>query len=144
MTQSKALWIATALGVALAFGCQSKEAPKEAPAETPAEVEKPELAKADGEIDRTVLPIVPPKYTPITELDARKAKAPPPFEVNAPEGAPNVVIVLVDDIGFGATETFGAGIRSGDRGQGGDRIGLAGRLERRSRVVARTIAGHRL
>jgi arylsulfatase len=120
MKQSRTLRIASALGVALALGCQSKEAPKEAapelekaaPAETPAEVEKPELSRGDGEVDRTILPIVPPKYEPITELDARKAKAPPPFEIKPPEGAPNVVIVLIDDIGFGATETFGGVIET--------------------------------
>ena len=58
-------------------------------------------------LDRTVLPIPEPKYPPIKELDARKAKAPPRFEVKAPEGAPNVVIVLIDDMGFGTTSTFG-------------------------------------
>ena len=120
MKQSRTLRIASALGVALALGCQSKEAPKEeapeleeaASAETPAEVEKPELSRGDGEIDRTILPIVPPKSEPIPELDARKAKAPPPFEIKPPEGAPNVVIVLIDDIGFGATETFGGVIET--------------------------------
>jgi arylsulfatase len=61
-------------------------------------------------IDRTTLPIQGPKYKPITELDARKAKAPPRFQVKAPEGAPNVVIVLIDDIGFGAAEPFGGAI----------------------------------
>ena len=45
-----------------------------------------------------------PTTPPITELDARKAKAPPRFEVKAPKGAPNVVIVLIDDIGFGMTQ----------------------------------------
>ena len=63
-------------------------------------------------IDRTKLPIQAPKYDPITELDARNAKAPPPFEVKAPEGAPNVVIVLIDDIGFGAATGFGGKIRT--------------------------------
>src|SRR6187399_2732161 len=58
-------------------------------------------------LDRTVLPIHQPEPKPITTLDARDAKAPPRFEVKAPEGAPNVVIVLLDDIGFGAAGTFG-------------------------------------
>ena len=40
-------------------------------------------------------------------MDARNAKAPGLFSVEAPEGAPNIVIVLIDDIGFGATSTFG-------------------------------------
>jgi arylsulfatase len=56
---------------------------------------------AAGTPDRTVLPIPEPRTPPITEQDARKAKAPPRFEVKAPATAPNVVIVLIDDIGFG-------------------------------------------
>jgi hypothetical protein len=60
------------------------------------------IVSGPGEFDRTVLPIPDPVFPKITELDARKAKAPPAFSVTAPEGAPNVVIVLIDDIGFGA------------------------------------------
>ncbi len=63
-------------------------------------------------LDRAVLPIPEPKYPPITELDARNAKAPPAFAVKAPKGAPNVVVVLIDDIGFGAAATFGGAIRT--------------------------------
>ena len=48
---------------------------------------------------------------PITVLDARETQAPPRFEVKAPEGAPNVVIVLIDDIGFGHSSAFGGPIR---------------------------------
>jgi len=61
-------------------------------------------------IDRTVLPIQPPASEPITEMDARNVKTPKIFEVKPPEGAPNVVVVLIDDIGFGATSTFGGPI----------------------------------
>ena len=67
---------------------------------------------AQQDIDRTILPIAEPVYPSITELDARKAKAPPPFSVTAPKGAPNVVIVLIDDIGFGAANVFGGAIRT--------------------------------
>lgn len=63
-----------------------------------------------AKLDRTVLPIAPPRYPPITELDARKATPPPRFEVTAPRGAPNVVIVLIDDMGFGQPSTFGGGV----------------------------------
>ena len=73
-----------------------------------AEVESSE--KSSGELDRTVLPIKEPTYPAITELDARKATPPPRFEVKAPEKAPNVVIVLIDDQGFGAASTFGGPI----------------------------------
>jgi hypothetical protein len=61
-------------------------------------------------IDRTVLPIKEPTYPAITELDARNAKAPARFEVKAPEKAPNVVIVLLDDIGYGHSSAFGGPI----------------------------------
>ena len=62
------------------------------------------------QLDRTVLPIVEPKRQTYKELDARNAKAPPRFEVKAPAGAPNVVVVLIDDIGFGASRAFGGPI----------------------------------
>jgi arylsulfatase A-like enzyme len=60
--------------------------------------------------DRSVLPIAEPSYPLITELDARKVTPPPRFEVKAPEGAPNVLVVLIDDMGFGMPSTFGGPI----------------------------------
>lgn len=62
------------------------------------------------ELDRTILPIARPTYPPSTELDVRNTTPPPRFEVTAPEKAPNVVIILIDDLGFGATSTFGGPI----------------------------------
>ena len=62
-------------------------------------------------LDRTSLPIAEPDYPRSTVLDARDAKAPPRFQVTAPEGAPNVVIVLVDDMGFGMPSAFGGPVR---------------------------------
>src|SRR5438309_1885867 len=59
------------------------------------------------QINRTVLQVREPTPPTITELDARNAKAPPRFEVKAPKGAPNVVVVLLDDIGFGQPSAFG-------------------------------------
>jgi arylsulfatase len=64
------------------------------------------------QIDRTVLPIQPPMQKSITELDARNVTKPEPFVVDAPDGAPNIVLVLTDDIGFGATSTFGGAIQT--------------------------------
>ena len=60
----------------------------------------------DG-LDRTVLPIQPPKIDPYTELDVRNTEPPERFQVKAPDGAPNVVVILIDDIGFGATKPYG-------------------------------------
>ena len=61
-------------------------------------------------LDRTILPIPEPKIVPITELDARKAKAPPRFQVKPPAQAPNVLIILIDDMGFGQSSAFGGPI----------------------------------
>ena len=58
-------------------------------------------------IDRTVLPIREPVFPESTILDARQATAPPRFEVKAPASAPNVLIVLIDDMGFGQSSAFG-------------------------------------
>ena len=58
------------------------------------------------QIDRTVLPVKEPTYPESTVLDARDAKPPPRFEVKAP----NVVIVLLDDVGFAASSAFGGPI----------------------------------
>jgi arylsulfatase len=65
---------------------------------------------ATGKLNRTVLPIAEPKRPLYKELDARNVKPPPHFQVKAPAGAPNVVIVLIDDLGFGAPSTFGGPI----------------------------------
>jgi arylsulfatase len=69
----------------------------------------PEKAATDS-LDRTVLPIPEPKRPPIAELDVRKATAPPRFEVKPPAAAPNVLIVLLDDLGFGQSSAFGGPI----------------------------------
>ena len=52
-----------------------------------------------GSIDRSALPIAPPP--------GQAASLEP---VQPPAGAPNVLIVLLDDVGFGAASTFGGPI----------------------------------
>ncbi|MET3650640.1 arylsulfatase [Dyella japonica] len=58
-------------------------------------------------LDRRILPIAEPEAVHSTILDARHATPPPRFLVDAPEGAPNVLIILVDDMGFGMPSAFG-------------------------------------
>lgn len=69
-------------------------------------------ASAREALDRTVLPIQEPKRSTYSELDVRNVETPPLFEVKAPEKAPNIVIVLIDDIGFGGPSTFGGPIQT--------------------------------
>jgi arylsulfatase len=89
------------LGLVLALGFLTSPTAAQAPA--PPRIVLP--------TDRTVLPIPEPVTPPITELDARKASPPPRFEVKAPAGAPNVLIVLIDDMGFGQSSAFGGPVR---------------------------------
>jgi arylsulfatase len=60
--------------------------------------------------DRTVLPIPEPQYPHSTVFDVRNATPPSRFEVKAPANAPNVLIVLIDDMGFGQSSAFGGPI----------------------------------
>ncbi len=76
----------------------------------PVSAQQPAPPKSVLPTDRTVLPIPEPTYPFSTELDARNATPPPRFEVRAPAGAPNVLIVLIDDMGFGMPSAFGGPI----------------------------------
>ena len=61
------------------------------------------------QIDRAVLPIHEPPHVGRVMLDAKDpASEFPPIEpVRPPAGAPNVIIALLDDVGFGASSAFG-------------------------------------
>lgn len=65
----------------------------------------------DSELDRSTLPIPEPKIPHCTILDARNATPPPRFQVKAPAKAPNVVIVLIDDMGYGHSSAFGGPVQ---------------------------------
>lgn len=67
---------------------------------------------AQENINREILPIVEPEPKTYTELDVRNTTPPKRFEVKAPEKAPNVLIVLIDDLGFGATSAYGGPINT--------------------------------
>ena len=70
------------------------------------------FAFAQQNINREILPIIPPEPATYSELDARNTTPPTPFNVTAPKDAPNVLIVLIDDLGLGATSAFGGPIRT--------------------------------
>ncbi|WP_137843374.1 arylsulfatase [Microbacterium sp. 2FI] len=61
--------------------------------------------------DRTRLPIEP--FQRVGRIDRTVAGSDPiewPAEVSAPAGAPNVLVVMTDDVGFGASNVFGGPI----------------------------------
>ena len=77
---------------------------------TPADAQQAAPASVVLPTDRSVLPIPEPQYPHSTVFDARNASPPPRFEVKAPANAPNVLIVLIDDMGFGQSSAFGGPI----------------------------------
>ena len=77
---------------------------------TPAYAQEAAQANVVVPTDRTVLPIPEPQYPHSTVFNARNATPPPRFEVKAPPNAPNVLIVLLDDMGFGQSSAFGGPI----------------------------------
>ena len=85
--------------VALAVSCNQQQ-----------DANKTVSGTSSEDLDRSVLPIKEPVNPAITELDARNAKAPSRFEVKAPGNAPNVLVILIDDIGFGHSSAFGGPI----------------------------------
>ena len=58
---------------------------------------------------RNILPIPDRSHIGLVTYDAKDpdTKFPPIEPLRAPEGAPNVLIILLDDVGFGASSAFG-------------------------------------
>jgi arylsulfatase len=67
------------------------------------------MSVTDNNLPRAVLPIPDRAYTGELPYDAKDpaAKFPPLAPLRPPAGAPNVLIVLLDDVGFGASSAFG-------------------------------------
>ena len=60
-------------------------------------------------VKRDILPIPDPKPVGLTTYDAKdpNTKYPPIVPLRPPTGAPNVLIALIDDAGFGSSSAFG-------------------------------------
>jgi arylsulfatase len=61
----------------------------------------------DPKMGREILPIPDLPVHADPAMHASQTSAPPIHPLRPPEGAPNVLIVLIDDMGFGATSHFG-------------------------------------
>src|ERR1700734_549930 len=64
---------------------------------------------SQDDVSRTVLPVPDQERTGPITYDAKDpdTKNPPIEQLRPPKGAPNVLIVLIDDAGFGASSAFG-------------------------------------
>ena len=67
------------------------------------------MANQSDKLSRAILPIPDPEYVGLTTYDAKDpdTKFPPIEPLRLPKGAPNVLIVLLDDVGFAASSAFG-------------------------------------
>jgi arylsulfatase A-like enzyme len=65
-----------------------------------------------GSLDRSVLPIPDRPFRGIANRTLAGSQPDFPIPVQAPDGAPNVLLVLIDDAGFGNPSTFGGPIQT--------------------------------
>ena len=67
------------------------------------------MTKQQDKHARTVLPIPEQAYAGLVKYDAKdpESKFPPIEPLRPPAGAPNVLVILVDDAGFGSASAFG-------------------------------------
>jgi arylsulfatase A-like enzyme len=72
------------------------------------------MPSRSDKIHRDILPVPDIETTGFTPFDAKDpdAKFPPIEPLRPPKGAPNVLIVLIDDVGFGASSAFGGPCRT--------------------------------
>src|SRR5262245_40553983 len=67
----------------------------------------PGSPSATTTIDGKYLPNPPPKFGGTIGLDAAQSKPYWPPNVVPPQGAPNVLLIMTDDAGYGVSGTFG-------------------------------------
>jgi len=72
------------------------------------------VANQSDELSRTILPIPDRQHVGLTTYDAKDpdTKFPPIEPLRPPKGAPNVLLVLMDDVGFAASSAFGGVINT--------------------------------
>jgi arylsulfatase len=110
LSSAKAALLSAFSGLGLTGGAKAQEtagAPVGAPP-----VDLPQVTGALGSpnatttIDGRYLP-PPPPFKGQIELNAAQSTAAWPARVVPPKGAPNILLIMTDDVGFGAPSTFG-------------------------------------
>ena len=70
------------------------------------------MPNVNDDLQRSILPIPDQTYTGLVTVDAKDPDTsfPPFVPLRPPTGAPNVLVILLDDVGFGASSAFGGPI----------------------------------
>src|SRR5215831_14120115 len=84
--------------------------------------DKPGSPSATTTIDGKYLPPPPPKFGGSINLQADQSRPWWPPQVVPPKGAPNILLIMTDDQGYGVSGTFGGVVPT----PGLDRIAAAG------------------
>ena len=71
--------------------------------------QKPTAAPEQDQVRRDILPIPDAKHVGLTTYDAKDPDTtyPPITALRPPKAAPNVLVVMLDDVGFGGSSAFG-------------------------------------
>lgn len=83
-------------------------------------------------IDRHTLPIAPSPFTGHVGTTLKTSTAAYSPRVTAPTGAPNILLIMTDDVGFGASSTFGGPIATPNL----DRLAARGLIYNRFHTTA--------
>src|SRR5262245_66288085 len=71
--------------------------------------QQPTVPNPNDALPREILPIPDRPYVGVTTYNAREpeTRIPPIVPLRPPTGAPNVMVILIGDVGFGASSAFG-------------------------------------
>lgn len=116
---TQSLWLHNRLGVGLAFAMLTLSCANAAPQEVNG---TPGSPSATTTIDGRYLPNPPPAFGGVINLDATTSTPYWSPTVVPPKDAPNVLLIITDDVGFGAPSTFGGLIPTPSM----DRVAAAG------------------
>ncbi len=100
----------TALGAGACHGAgdpAGQRADKQSGVIAPQGSAAPGSPSATSSVDSTGLPTPPPKFGGVIRPAVNQSRARWPPQVGPPTGAPNVLLIMTDDVGLAAPSTFG-------------------------------------
>jgi arylsulfatase len=104
---SASLFLLLCVATLVPAGCRSN-----AEATPPPGATEPQGNSPSASADPRALPHPDPVFHGTIKTTAKESTPDFPKSVSAPQGAPNVLLIMTDDVGFGASSTFGGPIQT--------------------------------